>query len=45
MSLSTAYLIALLAVEMQPLVIGLLAFGIVAVLVGVVSLTLVKLLY
>jgi ABC-type branched-subunit amino acid transport system permease subunit len=31
-SLSTAYLIALLAVEKQPLVIGLLAFGIVAVL-------------
>ena len=31
-ALSTAYLIALLAAEMQPLVIGLLAFGIVAVL-------------
>ena len=31
-ALSTAYLIALLAVEKQPLVIGLLAFGIVAVL-------------
>src|SRR4051794_40822801 len=32
-ALSTAYLIALLAVEKQPLVIGLLAFGIVAVLI------------
>src|SRR6201991_1267994 len=31
-ALSTAYLIALLAVERQPLVIGLLAFGVVAVL-------------